>query len=231
LNLTLAAGFNPKTLHEYRAGAEETFANDGALLHIAISQACVPKWDIFLARGPELMYIVQALKDVRAMEDLDNDLRCQDDFLFLAILTLLGLLVACLKNGIDPQSRNKRGTSVTSYARKYGILALWKAALSEMGYDAEEVIANARDTETGWSHEHEIACKQKHKDIHDMAKGRARLEQSNGFFARDILSPASVLRLGTVAEPPLEYETSFVVKREVDLYSDAHLKVPGQWYE
>ena len=230
MNLTLAAGYDPRAVHEYRMGAEETSANDGALLHMAISQACVPRWDIFLGKHSELVNIVQALKDMQRIEDLDDDPRCQDDFLFLFVSKLFGLLQACLKNEIDPHSRNKRGTSVTTYARKHGLLVVWKAALSKKGLDADEVIAKARDIESGWTHEQDVASKQKQKELHDKVNGRARLEQSNG-FARDILSPESVLSLFSVVEPPRESQSSSDEYEGRDEDYGAHFRIPGQWHD
>jgi len=230
LNLTLAAGYDPRAVHEYRMGAEETWANNGALLHIAISQACVPKWDVFLDKDLEMANIVQALKDMQRIEDLDHDPRCQDDFLFLAVSKLLGLLHACLKNGIDPQSRNKRGTSVTTYARKHGLLGIWKAALSETGFNADEVVSKARDIETGWTHEQDVASKQKQNNFHDVVNGRARLEQSNG-FARDILSVESVLGLFSLTESPRESETIFDEYEGRDQDYGAQFRIPGQWHD
>ena len=83
---------------------------------------------------------------------------------------------------------------MTTYERKHGLLVVCKAALSKKGLDAEDVIAKARDIESGWTHEQDAAAKQKQKELHDKVNGRSRLEQSNG-FARDILSPESVLSL------------------------------------
>ncbi len=230
MNLTLAAGYYPRAVHEYRMGAAETCANDIASLHIAISQACVPIWDVFLDKDLEMANIVQALKDMQQIEDLDHDLRCQDDFLFLAVSKLLGLLCACLKNGIDPQSRNKRGTSVTIYARKHGLLKVWRAALSENGFDADEVISVARDIETGWTQEQDVATKKRQKDFNDPVNGRSRLEWSNG-FSRDILSPEYVLGLFSLAESPRKSEALFNEYEERDQDYGTQFRIPGEWHD
>ena len=230
LNLTLAAGYDPRAIHEYRIGAEETWANDGRLLHIAISQACVPRWDIFLKKDLEVADIVQGLKDLQRKEQLDHDPPCEDDFLFLAISKLLGLLQTFLENGVDPQSHNKSGASVTTYARKHGLLGVWKAALSQKGFDADEVVSNARDVETGWTHEQEVACRQKQRETQDIVNGRARLEHSNG-FARDVLSQESVLSLFTKAESPPEIETTFPKYEGRDQNRRDQFWMPGQWQD
>ena len=38
----------------------------------------------------------------------------------------------------------KKGASETIYARKHGLLVVWKAALSKSGLDTDEVIAKAK---------------------------------------------------------------------------------------
>jgi hypothetical protein len=133
-------------------------------------------------------------------------------------------------NRSDPQSRNKRGTSVTTYAHKHGLLGIWKAALSETGFNADEVVSKARDIETGWTHEQDVASKQKQNNFHDVVNGRARLEQSNG-FARDILSVESVLGLFSLTESPRESETIFDEYEGRDQDYGAQFRIPGQWHD
>ena len=89
------------------------------------------------------------------------------------------------------------------------------------------MIAKARDIESGWTHEQDVASKQKQKELHDEFNGRARLEQSNG-FARDILSPESVLGLFSVVEPPRESQSSFDEYEGIDEDYGAHFRIPGQ---
>jgi hypothetical protein len=48
---------------------------------------------------------------------------------------LLDTLIACLKHGVNPRSRNTQGVSATIFARHCHILQLWEVSLDIMGFD------------------------------------------------------------------------------------------------
>jgi hypothetical protein len=48
---------------------------------------------------------------------------------------LLDTLIACLKHGVNPRSRNTQGVSATMFARHCHILQLWEVSLDIMGFD------------------------------------------------------------------------------------------------
>lgn len=122
LGLLLAAGMPESSVTEYGAAFEETTVNDGSLLHIAIAHACPGS---FSHPQHDKAY-------ARAMVKLED------------------LLVVCLKHGVDPQSHNLAGVSITSFARTKGVLPIWMAALRKAGFGEGEVIAAAEDIRTRW---------------------------------------------------------------------------------
>lgn len=52
---------------------------------------------------------------------------------------LLDTLIACLKHGVDPRSRNTQGVSATMFARHCHILLLWEVSLDIAGFDLATV--------------------------------------------------------------------------------------------
>jgi hypothetical protein len=61
---------------------------------------------------------------------------------------LKDVLVACLRRGLNPHSRNKAGISVTTYARQFGLLSAWEAALQAADLDSRKIIEGATDLKT-----------------------------------------------------------------------------------
>jgi len=121
LGLLLAAGMPASSVHDHRGAFDETPVNDGSLLHVAISDAC-----------PETGH----------SWSIEEYLRVK--------LKLRDVLATCLKHGVDPESHNLGGMSVTSFAKKKELLSVWKDALRMAGRDAEDIVAQSKDIETGW---------------------------------------------------------------------------------